>query len=40
LFLLPQGWPHPRFSISTPVSRLAPPAYAIGKLHLVETKKP
>jgi hypothetical protein len=29
LFLLPRGRPHPRFSISTPASRLAPPASAI-----------
>jgi hypothetical protein len=38
LFLLPRGRPRPRFSISTPASRLAPPASAIEKLRLVEGK--
>jgi hypothetical protein len=40
LFLLPRGRPRPRFSISTPVSRLVAPASAIGKLHLVERENP
>jgi hypothetical protein len=40
LFLLPRGWPHPRFSISTLLSRLAAPASAIGKLCLVERENP
>jgi hypothetical protein len=40
LFLLLRGWSHPRFSISMPVSRLASPASAIRKLHLVERKNP
>jgi hypothetical protein len=40
LFLLPRGWPHPRFSIITPVSRLAAPASAIRKLRLMERENP
>jgi hypothetical protein len=38
LFLMPWGRPRPRFSISTPVSILAPPASAIDKLRLVGGK--
>jgi hypothetical protein len=38
LFLLPRGWLRPRFSIGTLVSRLAPLASAIEKLHLVGGK--
>jgi hypothetical protein len=38
LFLLPWGRLRPCFSISTPASRLAPPASAIEKLRLVEGK--
>jgi hypothetical protein len=37
---MPQGRPHPRFSISTPVSRLASPASAIRKMRLMERKNP
>jgi hypothetical protein len=40
LFLLPWGRLHPRFSISTPVSRLEASASAIGKLCLVERENP
>jgi hypothetical protein len=40
LFLLPRGRAHPRFSISTPVPRLASPASAIGKAALGGKEKP
>jgi hypothetical protein len=39
-FLLPRERPHPRFSISTSVSRLEASTSAIGKLRLVERENP